>query len=199
MSKIRIGSPIFSSDGQETGEVDRVVIDPKSGQLTHVVARATGQLLRDIVLPVDAVREWSDDAVFLKLGVLDLDRMPDYTEEDYVQPAEEELPAGPYRHSEVLFSVAHVRRAAPDDLPLGKEVECQNGLCGVVDEVLVDPVRGQVLSFRLRRGGALTRDVVVPVEWVHDARGKRVRLDCTVRQLEDLLPQASVPEKAAWS
>ena len=196
MSKIRIGSPILCRDGRAAGEVDRVVVDPKTGEVSHLVARAKDLLNHDVVLPVSAMRGFDADAVTISLSALELERMPDYVEEEYVSPATEEALPGPYGHGEVLFRVAHVRQA-PRDLPLGKAVECRDGLCGTVDELLLDPITRQVLSFRLRRAGALSRDVVVPAEWVLDAGGERVRLDCSVRQLEDLLPPAPATEESA--
>ena len=196
MSRIRIGSPILCGDGREVGEVDRVIVDPKSGELTHLVVRATHLLTHDVVLPISAVRDRGADAVTVTLGVLDLERLPDYVEEEYVSPAREETPPGAYGHGEALFPVLHGRQT-PHDLLVGKEVDCRDGLCGTVDELLLHPISRQVLSFRLRRAGALSRDVVVPAEWVLDARGERVRLDCSVRQLEDLLPPAPALEQAA--
>lgn len=189
MTKIRIGSPVLCREGRAVGEVDRVVVDPKNGRLTHLAVRAKCPFTHDVVLPVAAVRAVAADAVLLNLSALEVQVMPDYFEEDYVSPAAEEMPAGPYSHGEVLFPVAHVRTGPRGPL-LHKEVECRDGLCGTVDELLLDPVTRQVLSFRLHHAGALSRDVVVPIEWVLDACGERVLIDCNVRQLEELLPPA---------
>lgn len=189
MGKIRIGTAVFSKDGLEAGEVDRVVFDPATAKVTHLALRSTGTLTRDIVVPIEVVSRSDDGSVWLDCSVVDLEAMPDYVEQEYVSPAPEELAPGPYEHGDVLFPVARVKRAAvfENDLREGKSVECQDGLCGTVGGVLVDPLSRRTVSFILRHSGALTRDVVVPAEWVLDAMGDRVRLDCNVRQIEETL------------
>lgn len=190
MDKIAIGSPIFAADGLRAGEVDRIILDPQTGQITGIVARAAHHLARDVVMPARIIQNWDREAVWLKLGVLELERLPDFAEADYVAPGANEMVTGNYRPSEVLLEVVRAARSPASGLAKGQDVICRDGRCGTVEEVRVDPVTRKVVSFRLKRAGALTRDVVVPVEWVLGARGRRIEIDCNVRQLEELLPPA---------
>ena len=86
---------VYTAAGDKAGVVDRVVIDPRNRQVTHVIVQK-GLLFRsDKVVPVDMVAEADADRVVLKPEVGEPDGLPDFTQEHYVQMDNAEWMAPP--------------------------------------------------------------------------------------------------------
>ena len=75
---------VMNATGDKVGEIDRVVIDPKNGEISHVVVKKGFLLAQDKVLPVEDIAFSEEDRVHLKEGVTDLDHYPDYLENSFV-------------------------------------------------------------------------------------------------------------------
>ncbi len=86
---------VYTAGGDKAGVVDRVVVDPRNRQVTHVIIQK-GLLFRsDKVVPVNMVAEADADRVVLKPEVGDPDGLPDFTQEHYVQMDNAEWTAPP--------------------------------------------------------------------------------------------------------
>jgi uncharacterized protein YrrD len=79
---------VLTSTGDKVGRIDRVVIDPKSKELTHLVVKKGFLFTEDKVVPLDHVETTNEDQVVLKEGLEDPDDFPDFEETHYI-PAEE--------------------------------------------------------------------------------------------------------------
>lgn len=75
---------VITADGDKLGTVDRVVLDPKSNQVTHLVVRKGFLLITDKVLPVEMIESSSKDKVVLKDGEEDFEELPQFKESYYV-------------------------------------------------------------------------------------------------------------------
>jgi sporulation protein YlmC with PRC-barrel domain len=73
---IRRGAHVEATDGY-VGEVDEFVVNPKNGQITHLVIRE-GHLWgkKDVIIPVSAMGETREDTVFLKLDKHQIESLP---------------------------------------------------------------------------------------------------------------------------
>src|SRR5688572_30690801 len=72
---------VYTTSGERAGVLDRVVIDPRNRQVTHLIIQK-GLLFRsDKVVPVDMVAEAEKDRVVLKEEVGDPDGLADFAEE----------------------------------------------------------------------------------------------------------------------
>ena len=78
------GASVLTLDGKEAGHVDRVVIDPKSKEITHLVVRRGLLQRQDKVVPVTAVTTGRDGQLSVHVRSDDLELLPDYEEEQYV-------------------------------------------------------------------------------------------------------------------
>jgi uncharacterized protein YrrD len=78
------GVDVISADGEKVGEVERVVIDPKDGSVTHVVVRKGFLLPRDTVLPIDMISRTSDEAVRLHVNADRIENLPEYIETEFI-------------------------------------------------------------------------------------------------------------------
>ena len=73
---IHRGAGVEASDGW-VGRVDEFLVDPDSGEITHLVLRE-GHLWgkRDLTLPLSAIDRVSDDTVYLKLDKQTIESLP---------------------------------------------------------------------------------------------------------------------------
>lgn len=194
--RIDILADVTAADGRRVGRVDRVVMDPRTLKVTHIVIHKGLFLTRDIVAPVEAVRSTNEGAVFLRVDSAELDMMPDFIDEEFVVPPHA-APIGPYVPGSVLWPTAYAyapvimseERHVPEEtieILEGTDVLCADGKIGTVDEVLVDSATRRISGFIVRRGFLLTHDVTVPVDWVKRADSQVVELTCTKEQIEGL-------------
>ncbi|MBX3063976.1 MAG: PRC-barrel domain-containing protein [Anaerolineae bacterium] len=68
------GTKVTTSDGQDVGRIDRVVVDPHSKEVSHIVVRKGFLFTDDKVIPIDLVASANEDNVMLRT---DAERMPD--------------------------------------------------------------------------------------------------------------------------
>jgi uncharacterized protein YrrD len=104
--QLQSGAKVETASGDTVGHLDRVVIDPRTKEITHLVVRK-GLLFRtDKVISMDFIAVTDSDRVVLRDNTPDLDRLPDYEETHYVAADErawiERGDAGPGVGSSIL-------------------------------------------------------------------------------------------------
>jgi uncharacterized protein YrrD len=82
--QLKENAVVMTSSGQEVGRIDRVVIDPKSKELTHFVVKKGFLFTKDKVIAIDDIESATDERVLLKEGRQDPDDFPDFEETHYV-------------------------------------------------------------------------------------------------------------------
>ncbi|MBI2953055.1 MAG: PRC-barrel domain-containing protein [Chloroflexi bacterium] len=192
--RIDIESEVITKDGHHVGKIDRVVMVPRSLEVTHIVIHKGRVLTRDIVVPVEAIDRTTKRHVILGVTVAEIESMPDFSEEEYMAPPQA-APIGPYVPGSVLWPLAYVyapvimheERHIPEeavDITEGTDVRCVDGKIGIVDEVVVDSETGRVTAFIVRKGTLLTKDVTVPVTWIKSADRDAIELACSRQEVE---------------
>src|SRR5689334_2270052 len=88
------GARVFTADGKEVGQIDRVVIDPRSKQVTHVIVRKGWLFTEDKVVPVSWFAESNEDRAMLMETKEDLQKLPEFETSYFVPTGEPEIPAG---------------------------------------------------------------------------------------------------------
>ena len=88
------GAKVFSQSGQEIGSLDRVVIDPKSHEISDLIVRQGLLDVKHKVVPIGLVSESSPDGIRLREIPEGFDRLKDFEETTYVAVDEEELMRG---------------------------------------------------------------------------------------------------------
>ena len=91
------GTEVKTSNGDKVGTIDRVVLDPKTDQVTHVVVRKGFLLPEDKVVRVEDIASASEDTVMLRNDIENLNDLPPYEERYYVpwEDVEDRHAAGP--------------------------------------------------------------------------------------------------------
>lgn len=82
--QFRENTPVYTADGQQVGTIDRVVIDPASKEVSHVVVRQGWLFTEDKVVPTAFIDRATADQVRLRNDVEDLEELPHFEETYYV-------------------------------------------------------------------------------------------------------------------
>lgn len=88
--QFRKGVKVRATNGANLGEVDRVVIDPRTGKVSHLVVRRSF-FSNDKVIPVNLVQRTDDTHVWLNVGEDQAADFLDYIEMNFVPLSEEEI------------------------------------------------------------------------------------------------------------
>src|SRR5205085_12489883 len=107
--QIVTGANIYTATNEKLGHVDRVVVDPQTKKVTHLVVRKGFLLKTDKVLPIDWVAAANGDQISLTPEATGLDDLPNFEEKHYVRSDDAVAVAGMGEVS----SAAHGAPAAP--------------------------------------------------------------------------------------
>ena len=211
-SKLKIGSDVLCADKQKAGRLDRVVLDPRTGRVTHVVVRRDRSDANSALVPIDLVASEIEagDTIVLTLTKPDFDRLPAYDPAAHAISARGWQGANTsYAAGDVVFALggnpsslgnlvprSEGRSAAtltqPSvDLSRATEVVCDDGPAGHVELLLLDPVRGAATHAVVRRAWldlVPREDLVVPLAWARRISSERIELAVSRADL-DLLPR----------
>lgn len=91
--RINLGVPAYLSGGQQASTIDRVIVDPRLWEVTHIVVEKGGGLAEPKLVPLDLVQSWTNDRVDLRLTAQQLANMPAYVEQHYCKPCVSLAPA----------------------------------------------------------------------------------------------------------
>lgn len=211
MLHLRIGASVRAADGTYLGKAGRVVIDPRTEELTHLVVQDELDSPSGVIVPIDLVATADDAEVRLTLDADAFGRLPegptiayvpldsiergplvgwqgppDYAEREILVPAEVlyDVPVRPFA-PQIVQEGGLLSDAVPD-VAEETEVTCQGEVVGHVAEVLTDErtrdLRG--ITVRLTEPGEPIR--VVPASMIARITPAAVELACTREELADL-------------
>ncbi len=112
------GTHVYTADHQDVGTIDRVVLDPKTDEVSDVIIRQGWLFSEDKVLPVNLIDQATDDRVTLRKTEANLQKLPTF-EETYYVPAseddyaeeEDDIPVTPMPYAEPLYGYPPVGTA----------------------------------------------------------------------------------------
>jgi uncharacterized protein YrrD len=90
------GTSVYSFDGQDVGRVDRVVLNPKTKEVTHLVVRKGFLFREDKIIPLHLIATATEDRVSLREGAGELDDLPPFEETHYIPLDEAEARTASY-------------------------------------------------------------------------------------------------------
>lgn len=85
---INQGADVITADGERVGSVDRIVLDPLTKDVSHVVVRSGVLFGEDKVIPIDMISTTDEQQIVLDKGVSDED-IPLFEEHQYVTVLED--------------------------------------------------------------------------------------------------------------
>lgn len=101
---LAIGTPIYGRNGLKVGELNRIIIDGNTGDMTHLVVGKGWLLPRDIVVSRDDIEVADSDQIQLRLSEEELDQQPDFYEIHYVTPGADDLLPESYPSDSLLYA-----------------------------------------------------------------------------------------------
>ena len=207
------GADVYTSQGEKAGDIDRVVIDPLTDKVTHLVVRKGILFPEDRVVSTDLVYSATQDRVVLK-DVEDINSLPvfervHYIRLDQVKKDTARRWAGyvpPYywypRPGMMWWDDAHmplypasdyvasVKRNIPEGtVPLkeGARVITADGEnIGDIESVFVEPGHDRATHLEISRGLFLKERKVVPATWITSVQEDEVHLGVSSDLVENL-------------
>lgn len=209
---------MFTAEGDKIGTIERVVIDPGTKEVSHVIVQQGLLFTEDKVVPIDLIAQATDERVILEQDVGDLEAMPKFEERrsipavcmpealnpppDRAQPLYYVSPigsrwwdyAGRIRREdeEGTRYVRRTRRNVPEGtvvLEEGAEVISADGEhVGDVAQVFADEEDGYITHLLISRGLLFKEERLVPVSWIDKVREETVHLSVESLLLGELQP-----------
>jgi uncharacterized protein YrrD len=200
--EIKNGADVLTHEGDKVGTVNRVVIDPRTKEVTHLVVEKGFLFTTDKVIPVGAVEREMEDQLVLSQGSRDYSEYPDYEETTYVPLYDQTLdaddvaltspmpvywypPVGSVGRFESGGMYFPFKEESETNIPEGT-VALQEGAevldsggesIGRVRKIFTYEDTGVMTHFVLERGSMLNKNrVVVPMDWVREIGEDSVRL-----------------------
>ena len=179
--EFREGVAVYTPDGKHLGDVDRVVVDPASRRVTHIVIRQGHLLPEDKVIEVERLSTATEDRIVLDSAPAEL---TPFEEGHYVPLDGETLRqwgveygtpllwggwmAGPGALSGMTERIEQHIPKGDVAVAEGARVEDVNGVhIGQVRELITDPESGRITHLVVEAGhlwGKHTK--AIPINWV---------------------------------
>lgn len=210
--RLKENARVVTADGNAVGHIDRIVIDPGTKEVTHVVVRKGLLFTEDKVLPMSLISNVVDDQVLLREDAGDLESLPDYEEtsytpldeyertqisaEDYVAPVYWYPPYPGFGWGTYPAAFAAPRYVAHtvENIPEGtvaleegaKVLSADSQHVGNVEQVLTDPEADRATHIVISQGLLLKNRKLVPTTWISSLSGDEVHLAVGASLLESL-------------
>ena len=82
--QFKAGAGVYTSDGKHVGSIDRVVMDPNTKEVSHLVIREGILFTEDKVIPVSLIRSTTPDRVELSQPEREMGQYPMFEESQFV-------------------------------------------------------------------------------------------------------------------
>jgi uncharacterized protein YrrD len=193
-----LGANVYNADEQKLGTIDRVVIEPKTDEVTHLVVRKGFFFKVDKVISIDLIQKATEDSVILKDSITDLEALPNFEEIHYVEAgnpteADQESTRAVYWYPPLYPSFYSMPSSQVEvrerNIPTGTVALKKNATVishdgntlGKINRVYVNPETEHVEFFVVSQGIA-DDEKLVPARWIDIMGDEEVRLvlDSTV-------------------
>jgi sporulation protein YlmC with PRC-barrel domain len=199
----KIGAKVYTTDGQ-AGKLMKVVIDPDTERVTHLIVERGFLQKIDRVAPLETMAEAADEGIRLNVSSAEFEQFPQFTESHF------RLPDPGWEHERYqVDDPAHVlrwgihyappqvmefvvtrdeelKRGVDADLPVvgkGASVYGRDGQVGKVDELQIDEATGMITHLVVKQG-LLGRPLVIPMSAVSSVSDTGVNVDLSSEQLK---------------
>lgn len=207
---LSIGTPIFGRNGQKVGELNRIVMDGKTGDVSHLVVGKGWLLPRDIVVARDDIEVAEPDRIQLSLSEEELDQQPDFYEIHYVTPGTDDPMPASYTSDSLLYTPIAPPLGAgwimpysyyippantevdvnvpPDSVTLadGMDVLAGDEKVGTISGVRIHPRTEHISHIVVSHGWLFPEERIIPVSAIRTVDQEGVHLAPSVDELRTL-------------
>jgi sporulation protein YlmC with PRC-barrel domain len=204
--KFQQGEEVFSADNHSIGRIERVVLDPDTKEVTHLIIRKGIVLTKDRVVPLYLVAEDTENSVKLMVNATEANRLPEFEEQAYVPIPDGDTsipPSGNFHWSPLSAYpvpppagssppgyIMETHRNVPEEmvaLKTGAQVLSSDGEhVGTVEQVFTDARSDQVIYFVVSRGLFLKERKLVPITWVQIVADEEIHLNAPAERVATL-------------
>lgn len=210
--QLKEGTGVFTAQGEEIGKINRIVLNPVSKEVTHIVVQKGLLFPEDKVVPVEWIESADADRVTLSLNSADVQNLPPFEEVYYVSLDEAErrrlanLPHGytpayywypPYGLPAYPFTAVippnvamETERNIPSNTVPLKEgadvISAEGEHVGDVERVFTDPDSNMATHFLISQGLLLKERKLVPANWISSIEEEKVHLAVGEKLIEQL-------------
>ena len=88
--KFNQGAEIVTANGEKTGSLKQIVIDPKTKEVAHLVIRKGGLLTADKVISIEIIERTIGEKIGITIRDQELVDLPDFQEDHFIKLHQEE-------------------------------------------------------------------------------------------------------------
>ena len=204
------GVDVFSSDNEKIGTLDRVVMDPKTKEVTHIIVREGFLFTEDKVVPMDLVGSVTDERISLQGSKEHLDELPEYEETHYIPrdaTVDDDMSTlywnppvyagggySGYGQYPVIYPQSLYIRRTEKNIPEGMvalaegaKVLAEDGeQVGNIETLITDPKDERVTHLVISSGLLMKERKIIPSHWLGTVAEDEVHLAVDSRLLERL-------------
>jgi uncharacterized protein YrrD len=212
--QLKKGADVFSAAGEKIGSIDRVVINPETKEITHLVIEKGILFPTNKVIPIEYVNRGVEDQITLEKNAEELEVLPSYDPDSYISldrtdyPDEDQGIDASYWYPPLYHSWWTTHGGSPGWYPKPRYVKAENVIpeetvaleegakviskdgkhIGNVEEVIVETAEYLATHIVVSEGFFLKERKLVPTIWIKDVFEDQVTL--SVRSdLFDQLPE----------
>ncbi|MBX3013116.1 MAG: PRC-barrel domain-containing protein [Caldilineaceae bacterium] len=183
------------------GRTTRVVLNPQTKRVSHVVVQGKGLIGGEYLVPLDAILQASPNHITLRLSAQELVELTSFVEtddlsvSDYPLTDDFDLPMSgayafwPEMAAEEAKLLAEHEMIPPGEVTVtsGAQVIAKDGQVGHIDELLTNPANDKITHLILRKGHLWNQhDVTIPVDQIERIEEDRVYLKLDKAHLAEL-------------
>lgn len=209
--RFNFGTNILNSEEEKVAELDQVVIDPKTDEVTALIAKKGFLFPKDKVIPISLVMNSTDDYIKLYDFEGSFDDLEDFTETHFVK-AETGRKNSMYSSLPPLIAYPSLKAAGgmgyvprinyPETIKPktvknipeenvdiqenAKVIGLDGDHVGNVKEVLINPVSDRITHFVISKGIFFSEEKLIPVGWVSGFGSDKLKLVVNSNVIEQL-------------
>jgi uncharacterized protein YrrD len=205
------GAKVLTADGERVGTIDRVVLEPDTKEVTHLVVQKGLLFTEDKVVPMSLVGPATEDQVILREDAGDLEKLPDFQDSHYVpvdrgphppgaahwaRPVYLYPPIGAWWTADSYGDYAKPRHVAKTEknIPNGtvaleegaKVIGSDGERVGDIERIFTDPLEERATHLLLSEGLILKEKKLVPTGWMSNVFEDEVHLSVDSDFVESL-------------
>jgi uncharacterized protein YrrD len=211
--ELKEGADVFTANGEQVGKLNRLILEPGTNEVTHIVVQKGWLLPADKVVPIAMINSALDEKIVLNEGVRDFDQWPAFEETHYVELTEADIPpAGSlnYQYAPAYYwyppsgyigyprfgaeyygwpPVVTTRNIPADTIPLKEGADVMSSddeHVGEVERIFLDSESHKATHFLISQGTFLKERKLVPAHWIRLVEEDKVQLSVPAQLLERL-------------
>jgi len=201
-------TPVYSTDGQVVGQLDRVVLDPKTKAVSHIIIRKGFFIVEDKVIPLDMITSGDTEGIILSARADEVEKLISFEESHYVSLTPDEAASAAFAEgfAEPLYWYPPVGGYMGYDYmpPYGLEVEqnipehtvavmegafvvtSDGKEVGHVEQVFTDPVSKRATYFIIKHGLLIKKRKSIPTAWISKMTETEIQLSVGASVVDQL-------------